>query len=130
MHQYAKFTNKVGMTILNLKVKDLNRFIEFKEIYALNSSSIPILGVNNIVRCKIRCIGPTASLYLEGMCFGTLDDLAINVKLDKTVNLIYGCGNNSFFSRFTSDMVNARNGIANLSDINCLNCTTKAIICQ
>ena len=36
MHQYAKLTHKVGMTILNLEVKDLNRLVKRKKVYALN----------------------------------------------------------------------------------------------
>jgi hypothetical protein len=70
------------MTIFNLEVKDLNRFIEFKQVYALDSCSIPILGIYNVVRSEIRCLYPTAPLYLEGMRLGTLDDLTVNIKLD------------------------------------------------
>ena len=77
MHQYAKLTHKVGMTILNLKVKDFNKFIEFKQVDAIDS-----------------------------------------------------CCDNLPFSSLACNMVNAGNNIADLSDINCLNCTTKAIICQ
>ena len=32
MNQYAAITNKVCMTILNLKVKDFNGFVKLKEI--------------------------------------------------------------------------------------------------
>ena len=67
------------MTILNLKVKDLNGFVKFEEIYTLNSCGIPILGIDNIVGIQFRRIDPTLALYLERMCFGTLDDLAVNV---------------------------------------------------
>lgn len=95
MNKNVQFTNKVGMTIFNLEVKDFNRLVKFKEIYALNGCSAPILSINNIVRLQLCCINPTLALYLERMCFGTLDDLAINVKLDQSIDLIYSCSYNS-----------------------------------
>ena len=60
------------MTILNFKVKDLNRLVEFKKGYTLNGCGIPILGVKNIVRLKLCCINPTLVLYLERMCLGSV----------------------------------------------------------
>ena len=48
MNQYIGFTNKIGMTIFDLKVKDFNWLVKLKEIYALNNCGIPILGVNDI----------------------------------------------------------------------------------
>ena len=76
------------MTILNLKVKDLNRLVEFKEIYAFGSCCIPIFGIDNVVRCKISSIYPTLTLNLEGMRFGAADDFAVNIKLGQTVNTL------------------------------------------
>ena len=79
MNQNVQLTNKISMTIFNLEVEDRGRLIKFKEIYALDSCGIPILGVNNIVRCKIRCIYPTSTLDLEGMRFGIPENFAVNV---------------------------------------------------
>ena len=118
MNQYRKFTNEVCMTILNLEIKDLNRLIEFKEIYALDSCGIPILSVNDIVGCKIRCIHPTSTLNLEGMSLGTLNDLAIDVEFDESVYLVYSGRDNLFFSSLACNMVNAGNCIADLNGFN------------
>ena len=92
MNQYAAITNKVSVKIFNFKIKDFNRFIKFKEIYALDSCSVPILGVNDITGIQIASINPTLTLNLEGMCLCTLNDLAVNVKLNKSVYLINSGG--------------------------------------
>ena len=115
MYKYKVVTYKIGMTILNLKVKDFNWLVEFKQVYALDSCGIPILSVNDIVRCKIRCIYPTSALNLEGVSLGTLNNLAVDVKLNKPINLVYSSRDNFLFSRFTSDMINAGNCIADLN---------------
>ena len=49
------------------------------------------------------------------MCFGTPDALAVNVKFNQAVDLMDGGRDNLLFGRFSRDMVNARNGIANLN---------------
>ena len=48
MNKDVSFTHKVGMTIFNLKVEYLNRLIEFKEIYALNSCGVIILTLQTV----------------------------------------------------------------------------------
>ena len=121
------------MTILNLEVKDINRLVEFKEVYTLDSCGIPILGVNNIVRCKIRCIYPTSTLDLEGMCLGTLDNLTIDVEFDESGYLIDSGRDNLLFSSFTCDMINAGNRISDLNSLDSLfaermQCRNKKII--
>ena len=115
MNQYTKFTNKVGMAIFNLKVKDLNRLIKFKQIYTLYSCCVPIFGVNNIARNKFASIYPTFAFYLKRMCFGALNNLTVYIQLNKFVYLIDGSRNNSLLCRFAGYMVNARNNFANLN---------------
>ena len=50
MYQYVKITNKVGVTIFNLKVKNLNRLIEFNQINAMNTNEFSIFRVDKVVR--------------------------------------------------------------------------------
>jgi hypothetical protein len=87
------------MTIFNLKVKDFNGFIKFKKVYAFNGCSIPILGVYDVVRCKVSSIYPTSALDLERMCFSTLDDLSVNIKLNKPIYLVNRSRDDLLFSQ-------------------------------
>ena len=114
MYKYKIVTDKVGMAIFNLEVKDLNRLVEFKEIYALDSCGVPIFGVNDIAGIKIGCIYPALAFHLEGMCFSALNDLAVNIKLDQSINLIDGGRDNALFGSFAGDMIYTGNGIAAL----------------
>ena len=52
------------------------------------------------------------------MSFSVTNDLIVDVKLDQSIYLIYGCGNNLFLGGFTSNVVNTRNDIANLNSLN------------
>ena len=58
MNKNVQFTNKIGMTILNLKVKDFNRFVKLDQINTMNSSMIPISRINKVIRLQICCIYP------------------------------------------------------------------------
>ena len=107
MYKDDIITNKVGMTIFNLEVKDLNRLVKFKKINTLNSSGVPILGVYNIIRIQIASVYPASTLNLERMSFSTLNDFAVYVKLNKSVYLVNGCGNNALFCGLACNMVKA-----------------------
>lgn len=48
MYKDEIITNKVGVTIFNFEVKDLNRLIQLKQTCAPNDCCIPILGAYNI----------------------------------------------------------------------------------
>ena len=115
MYKYIIIAHKVGMTIFNLEVEDLNGLVQLKKTYASDSCRAPVFGVDSIVGCKISCDYPTFALDLEGMCFGTPDALAVNVKFNQAVDLMDGGRENLLFGRFPCDVVNAGNGIANLN---------------
>ena len=87
MNKDTLFTYKVSMAIFNFKVEDLNGFIKLKKAYALNGCRVPVFGVDNVVRCKIRRINPAFALNLERVCFGTLNDLSINIVTQKLFNV-------------------------------------------
>ena len=120
VNQNVKVTHKIGMTIFNLKVKDLNGFVEFKEGNALNSCRAPILGVNNILGCKTGCVNPAFAFDMERVRFGTPDNLPVDVKFNQSVYLIYGSCDNLLFSGFTCDMINAGNRISDLNSLDSL----------
>ena len=120
VYQNTYVTNKVSMAIFNFKVEDLNGFIKLKKAYALNGCRVPVFGVDNVVRCKIRRINPAFAFYLERMCFGTLYDLAVNIKLNQSVYLVDGCRYNFLFGCFACNVVNAGNCIADLDGSNSL----------
>ena len=99
----------------------------------MNSCGVPIFGVNNILWCKVGSIYPTFALNLERMRFGTLDDLAVNIKFDQTINLIDSGRDNLLVSSFTCDMINAGNRISDLNSLDSLfaermQCRNKKII--
>ena len=109
MNDNQKVPDAIGMTILNLEVKDFNWLIEFKQRNALNSRSIPILGIDNVVGCKVGCIYPTLALNLEGMRFGTLNQLTFDVKFNKPINLVDSGRDNLLFRSFARNVVNTGN---------------------
>mgnify|MGYP003299846910 CR=1 FL=1 len=57
----------------------LDRFGELKQVDALDGSSVPVLGVDDIAGDEVTGIHPALALHLERMCFGTLNDLTVNV---------------------------------------------------
>ena len=118
MNKDTLFTNEICMTIFNLKVEDLNGLVQLKKAYASDSCRAPVFGVDNIVGRKVSRVYPTFALDLEGMCFGTPDALAVNVKFNQAVDLMDGGRENLLFGRFSCDVVNAGNGIANLNGFN------------
>ena len=103
------------MTIFNLEVEDLNGLVQLKKTYASDSCRAPVFGVDSIVGRKVSRDYPTFALDLEGMCFGAPDALAVNVKFNQAVDLMDGGRENLLFGRFSRDVVNAGNGIANLN---------------
>ena len=105
MHQNTSITDKIGMTILDLKVKDLNRLVEFDKVDTLDSYSVPILSVNSIAGIQISSIYPALAFYLEGVSFGTLDNLTVNIKLDKSINFVYRGRDNLLFCSFAGNVV-------------------------
>ena len=80
MYKNETISNKVSMAIFNLKVKDLNRLVKFKQINALNGCSAPVLGIDNITGVQIASVNP--ALDLEWVRFGTLNHLAVNIEMD------------------------------------------------
>ena len=86
MNQYIIVTNKVGMTILDLEVKDFDGFGELDWRNAPDNCGTPILGVNKVTGGEVCGIYPALVLDLEGMCLGAADDLAVNIQLDQAVN--------------------------------------------
>ena len=104
------------MTIFNLEVTNLNGFIEFNKIYTLNKCSIPTLGIDDIVGINIRRIYPTSTLNLERMRFGTLDDLTVNVKFNKSGYFVDSGRDNFLFRCFTCNVVNTGNRISEKVD--------------
>ena len=56
------------------------------------------------------------TLNLEGMSFGTLDDLTINVKLNEFINLVDSGRDNLLFRSFARNVVNTGNRISEKVD--------------
>ena len=106
------------MAILDLKVEDLGGLVEFKKVYALNGCGVPVLGVDNITGIQITRINSTFIFYLERVSFSTLNNLAVNVKLNQSVYLVDSGCYNPIFRCFTGYVVNAGNSIANLNGLN------------
>ena len=106
------------MAILDLEVEDINLLIEFKKAYAVNGCGVPVLGVDNITGIQITRINPTFIFYLERVSFSTLNNLAVNVKLNQSVYLVDSGCYNPLFRCFTGYVVNAGNSIANLNSLN------------
>ncbi len=50
MNNYTRMSEKVGMTVFNLKVKDLYRLVKLDKSDASDGCSTPALGVNDIKR--------------------------------------------------------------------------------
>ena len=82
MYKNETISNKVSMAIFNLKVKDLNRLIKFKQINALNRCGTPVLGVDNITGVQIASVNPALALDLERVRFSALNHLAVNIEMD------------------------------------------------
>ena len=108
------------MAIFNFKVKDLNQLVKFKQINALNRCDAPVFGIDNITGIQIAGVNPAFILDLERVRFGALNNLAVNVKLDQSVYLVDGSGDDLLFGRFARDMVNAGNCITDLNGLDCL----------
>lgn len=111
------------MTIFNLKVKDLNRLVEFEQINALNRCGAPVFGINNITGIQIAGVNPAFILDLERVRFSALNYFTINVEFNQSGYLVDGSGDDLLFGRFgrfARDMVNAGNCIPNLNGLDCL----------
>ena len=117
MYEPTAVSDIVSMAILNLEVVDFNRLVQLKEINTLDYCCVPILGINDIIRCNLGCINPAFAFDLEGMRFGTPDNFAVNIELNETVNLVDRSRDNSLFCRFAGDMIDTRDNVADLIDI-------------
>ena len=117
MYQYAKITNKVSMRVFNFKVKDFNRLVEFDQVDAMNTNNLPILGIYKIVWLQISSIDPTSTLYLERVSFSTTKRFVTDLKFNQTINLVNRSGDNLLLCRFTGNVINTRNRIANLNGL-------------
>ena len=117
MYKDETISNEVSMTIFDFKVKDLNRFVKFKQINALNRCGTPVLGVDNITGFQIASVNPALALDLERVRFGALNNFAVNVKLNQPIYLVDGSGDDLLFGCFSGDMVNAGNCITDLNGL-------------
>ena len=80
-------SEKVGMTVFNLKVKDLYRLVKLDKSDASDGCSTPAFGVNDVSGLKLRRFNPSLSLHLERVSLCALYNLVVNIKFGQSVDL-------------------------------------------
>ena len=85
------------MTVLNLQIIDLDRFIQIFCLNICNSLRLPILCMKYIAIFQLYRCTPSLSLYIERMVLCGIDNCAIlSYHMDKECRLCDRYGKNLF----------------------------------